>query len=472
MVPFGARAGGLEVPDLGTVAIGRGTAFVAKADNMSAFYYNPAGLSKSKGPNLLLGSNLVHMNAEFRRSGNDVTLPAGDSPYNTYNPSQDYSIVDFSAGQSARDYPKTSLGKNIGPAPMLVFSWGDAFGLEGLALAIGLVPPSSFGTPHYPEDGAGRYMVQEAEFLIMFPGVGVSYAFNRYFQIGGVFSSGIGIFEQSVAIRPAFSGNNIMDYNEDLYGDAKLSVHCKDYFMPSGVVGVLSNPLDWLEIGLAVKFPTFIEAEGTASFEAPDELPDAHLVDGEDKVTLRQNFPWVVRAGARYIHRYFDVEVDFVWENWKSLEAFEIDMDAVLFDGNVDVPMPDSQIPKNFQDTYSVRLGGDVQVWPEHIAIRLGGYYQSSAYPDNYDTFNLDFPFGEQFGIGGGLSWHTCKWLDVNLGYLHVFQLDVEVTEGIVQQQGLPVESGGVEYNIGNRVNNGKYEVALNLFGLSLEGHF
>ena len=37
-----ARAGGLEIPDLGTVAIGRGAAFVARADNLSAFHYNPA----------------------------------------------------------------------------------------------------------------------------------------------------------------------------------------------------------------------------------------------------------------------------------------------------------------------------------------------------------------------------------------------------------------------------------------------
>src|ERR1700722_14584329 len=40
-----ALAGGFEYPDLGTVAMGRGAAFAAKADDGTAIYYNPAGLA-------------------------------------------------------------------------------------------------------------------------------------------------------------------------------------------------------------------------------------------------------------------------------------------------------------------------------------------------------------------------------------------------------------------------------------------
>ena len=149
-------------------------------------------------------------------------------------------------------------------------------------------------------------------------------------------------------------------------------------------------------------------------------------------------------------------------------------MDAELNDGLSIQPMPDSKVRKNFRDTYSIRYGGDVEVWPENIAVRVGGFWQSSAFPQNYETFNLDFPFGEQIGLGGGLTWHAADFLDVNAGYLHVFQLDVEVTEGIIQQQGLPWEdpSDGEEKDIGNTINNGTYEVSMNLFGVSLEGHF
>jgi len=197
------------------------------------------------------------------------------------------------------------------------------------------------------------------------------------------------------------------------------------------------------------------------------------LAPGRDKVTMKQPFPLIVRAGARYIHERFDVEVDFVWENYSSLQGFELEMDAAIDDGSYGtIEMPDSIVPKNYRDTYSVRLGGDINVLPKHLVVRLGGFFQSSAYPENNETFSVDFPFGTQFGLGAGLTWITSKWLDVNLGYMHIFQPTVEVDRGIVQQQGLPATVDGEEVAIGNIVNSGRYDVNLNIFSLSLEGHF
>ena len=485
-VPLKGQSGGLEVPDLGTVALGRGTAFAARADNLSAFYYNPAGLSKSKGFNLLLSGNLVNLNVDYLRSGSydpatNTSEPVEINGQLVGNPGRDYSNYDpFTAGDTPPPpFSSVSNESRIGPAPMIVFNWGDMLGVTGLSAAIGLIPPSSFGAPKYTEAGAQRYALREANFLIVYPGLGVSYAINRYFQVGAVFLSGIGIFEQSQAIRPLPQLNNTLDYNEDAKGDASLKVEAKDLFMPTAIVGVLSHPIDWLEIGAAVKLPVKIEARGNITYTAPDtDLANSALVPGEDKVTLKQNFPWVVRLGARYIHQVFDVEADFVWENWSSLKEFEIDMEATLNEDATSEngalsPMPDSAIPKKFRDTFSARLGGDVEVWPKHLAVRAGGYYQSSAYPENYETFSVDFPFAEQVGVGAGLTWHAFSFLDVNAGFLHVFQPDVKVIEGIVQQQGMPFRPDAeTEVSIGNTVNNGVYQVSMNIFGVSAEGHF
>ena len=41
-----ARAGGFDIPDLGTEPLGRGGAFVAKADSPIAIYYNVAGMAR------------------------------------------------------------------------------------------------------------------------------------------------------------------------------------------------------------------------------------------------------------------------------------------------------------------------------------------------------------------------------------------------------------------------------------------
>jgi long-subunit fatty acid transport protein len=205
------------------------------------------------------------------------------------------------------------------------------------------------------------------------------------------------------------------------------------------------------------------------------------LGEGHDKIGIDLTLPLVVRAGVRYIHSVFDIEVDFVWEKWSMLEKVEVSSDLVIESESADIyaGFPDSTVPLYYRDTYSVRLGSDINVWPEHIVIRGGAYWQSSAYPEDNRTFSVFAPFGQQFGLGGGLSWHTSKWLDVNLAYLHVFQEDVTVDDGAVQQMTLPAEvtdpedpnSSTIVEN-GNIINSGKYDVNMNIIGLSLEGHF
>jgi len=464
--PGPAVAGGLEVADLGTVALGRGTAFTARADNPSAFHYNPAGLSKLPGLHLLLSGNVVNLNLEYQRSGSGE--PVLIDGWEVADPA-----LDYSGGPEGVPFATVSSDRRFGPAPLVVLSWGDAFDVDGLALAIGLTTPSSFGMPSYPEGGPQRYALREAEFLIVYPGLGASYAVNRYFQIGAVFVAGVAKLEQSQAIRLLPQPGNTITYNEHAEGDASLRIDTLDPFMPTAIIGVLTHPLDWLEIGVALKLPMKVEAAGKVHYRAPiSDLPDSRLVPGRNGVTVRQTFPWVLRTGVRYIHERFDVELDFVYEGWSMLDSFEVEMDADLDDGMSTQPLPDVDVPKHFRDAWSLRLGGDVEVWPGHLAIRLGCFYQATAYPENRDTFSLDFPYDDQIGVGGGLTWHAFSHLDVHAGYLHVFQPDVRVTEGIVQQQGMPLDTAEGPVAIGNTVNNGLYEVDLNIFGASLEAHF
>ena len=118
--------------------------------------------------------------------------------------------------------------------------------------------------------------MRQAHFLMVFPGVGISYAINRYLQIGGVFLSGFGFFEQSQAIRMLPQVGNHLNWNELGTGDADLKVDTSDPFMPTGIFGVLSRPVDWLEIGAAVKLPVKIEAEGDVHFSpSSGDMPNA-----------------------------------------------------------------------------------------------------------------------------------------------------------------------------------------------------
>ncbi|MCP4606102.1 MAG: hypothetical protein GY847_37255 [Proteobacteria bacterium] len=497
-----ASAGGIFIPDLGTVALGRGGAFVAKADDLTAMHYNPAGLSKSKGVNVLLGASLFDGNVDFLRMGTDQA-----ADYLLIEPQPDESLliqidnpgVDWSNADSqlyeAPPFKSVSQETPIAvTAASLIVNWGDPFSIEGLSFAIGLLTPSANPKSKYPNDGPQRYSVREMNNMVLYPCMGVSFAFNRYIQIGAVFLSGMASVKKDFASRlqPAprvtvlADGTFITDdyHNEDAGGDANFHISVKDWFMPTGTIGILSNPFDWLEIGATVKLPVHMEAKGTVDFTAPEtDLSNAQLI--KDGVTVKQHFPWIISAGVRYIHRLFDVEADFVWENWATYKEMGSDnrSSVDLYGSGLpkdELDMPDLNIPKNWKDTYSVRLGGDVQVWPENITVRLGGYYQSDAHQDNHDTFSVDFPNAQQFGTGLGLTWHAFDFIDISGAYLHAFQKQVLVKEGIVQQPGRPFEElpdpenpeENLQLMVGNVINNGQYDVNYNIFALSLEAHF
>ncbi len=63
--PNAVQALGIRVPDQDPFAIARGNAFVATADNPSAIYYNPAGITQLSGHNLSLGANVLSVSDKY-----------------------------------------------------------------------------------------------------------------------------------------------------------------------------------------------------------------------------------------------------------------------------------------------------------------------------------------------------------------------------------------------------------------------
>src|SRR6187402_2768505 len=68
---FEVGAVGFRLPNQDPEAIARGNAFAATADNASAIYYNPAGITQLEGVNLRAGIYLVSGGVEY-------TSPTGE----------------------------------------------------------------------------------------------------------------------------------------------------------------------------------------------------------------------------------------------------------------------------------------------------------------------------------------------------------------------------------------------------------
>src|SRR5689334_518463 len=61
-----ASANGFALPDQDAFASARGEAFVATADNPSAIYYNPAGITQLEGNNLRGGIYGIYLDPTYR----------------------------------------------------------------------------------------------------------------------------------------------------------------------------------------------------------------------------------------------------------------------------------------------------------------------------------------------------------------------------------------------------------------------
>src|SRR5688572_4482843 len=92
LLPASGWTLGIRLLDHDAFATARGNAFVATADNPSAVYYNPAGITQLPGHNMRAGINVLDVQSEFedRRgrnfdSKNKSTLVPG--LFYTYSPS-------------------------------------------------------------------------------------------------------------------------------------------------------------------------------------------------------------------------------------------------------------------------------------------------------------------------------------------------------------------------------------------------
>jgi long-chain fatty acid transport protein len=95
-------AGGFDLPDQDAFAVARGLAVVATADNPSAIFYNPAGLTQLTGNNLRAGLYAIDFDPQFTPNGGGNTFhnqtPFGALPQLFYAHGNEQGTFSFGLG--------------------------------------------------------------------------------------------------------------------------------------------------------------------------------------------------------------------------------------------------------------------------------------------------------------------------------------------------------------------------------------
>ncbi len=369
-------AAGFRLPEAGAKAMGMGFAFTGQADDPSAIYFNPAGLTQLKGQNVMIGVTYVRENGgEFNGTtpvDNNVPLTSGGF---TNQKSETQKTLNFFIPNAY--YTRTTNSGNV-------------------AYGVGIFTPFGLGQ-EYKDKNKSIFRNQITKIDLKTVVVNPTIAFN----IDNVLSVGFGIdWMYGTAtltktpwnpLLPASVGNL---YNLELKADGDAWGYN---------FGLLLKATPNLKIGASYRSPFTLrlkEGDVTISSTSPAYGsgtlgPTPTSTKGSATISLPATFA----LGASYTLDRLTVNVDGDWTFWHSYQSLPITIDAqvpTLFSTNAQ---------KNWKDVVALRIGAEYRV-TDPLALRAGFVYDPTPVPaatmgpELPDATRLNYMVGAGYKIG------------------------------------------------------------------------
>ncbi|MEK7365989.1 MAG: outer membrane protein transport protein [Candidatus Deferrimicrobiota bacterium] len=371
-------AAGFRLVEGGAKAMGMGFAFTAHADDPSAIYFNPAGLTQLKGQNVMGGLTYVRNNgAEF--SG---TTPLTGGA----NASETQKSLNFFIPNAY--YTRTTNSGNV-------------------AYGVGIFAPFGLGQ-EYNDRNTSIFRNQITKIDLQTVVVNPTIAF----KVGDVLSVGAGIDwmygKAKLAKTAVVPGvGNIFNLDLDGTGDAW-----------GYNFGLLLKPSANVRIGANYRSPFTLKIKdgdieirninSTVPFVPNPAPPPATLTvaqvfggtsfDTKGNATI--SMPATFALGVSYTMDKLTVNADADWTFWHSYRSLPIDIKD-----NKGALLPDSDSPKNWKDVVALRLGAEYRV-TDPLALRVGFVYDPSPAPSTTmgpelpDVDRFDYMVGAGYKVG------------------------------------------------------------------------
>ena len=435
-----ARAAGIEHPDVGTIAIGRGGAYAAAPTDGLAIQYNPAGFASQTGWRVTVDGNLAWQGLTF------APMLGGPTVSN-------------------------SGGAFLVPAGAVSYGYGQIGPLSGLTLALGGTGPSAIGKETFPGPpatpaAAQRYSLLHSDYFIAYYSAAVAASFHKWLSAGVTVQAvkGTAKFSQSV-----WSGTGV---GTDPTQDSIANIDVSSPFIPTAVFGVSVRPLPPLALGLSYRPRFDFLAHGALTTVIPQAQKDALGIEViGSRTDFFVSFPDVIRFGAQYeINQRLLVEADVVAELWSRLHTIEIRPQDIFVNStsfNTSKKLGNIVFEKDFQDAVSVRVGGDYVLVPGRFTARAGYLHETSAIPTR--GVSVDFGNWQRDALSVGGTVRIVPGIDASFAYAHHFLADQHVTDSKVVQITTPcVLSTDCQPPPGAVVGNGVYTGSLDVASLSI----
>ncbi len=390
-----ALASGIALIDNSTKLQGNSYAGAAAvAEDASTVYFNPAGMMKIEGREVMSNIQLITSKTEFKNSGSTTVTTA---PLTGGNGGQ--------AGSTSALY-----------ALFFVHNLGD--------LAYGLGINSPFGTTtEYDSNWVGRYYSIDSTLITTNINPSIAYQVTDKISIGGGINVQYIDAEVSNAIDfgtlddiGAFAGSGIpanalgLTAQQD---DGLMELKGDDWSFGYNA-GLLTDITDNTRIGLSYRSEIKHTIEGDADFTVPAAV-EATLVpagqfadtDAEAEVVM----PASVSLSVNHdINEQWSIMADMTWTEWSSMPELRFDYDSNQADGVNTL---------NWEDSYRYSMGITYRT-NEKLTLRIGAALDESPVPGDSDR-SPRIPDEDRIWASLGGSYKFTNNLTGDLAYSHLF---------------------------------------------------
>ncbi len=368
-------AGGFQINENGAKGMAMAGAFTGLANDPSAVYYNPGGLTQLTGTNFYGGVCLIKPGTTFR----------GPLPENTEWKLKDQLFTPYNL------YIHHQISDDL----HFGFGANNQYGL---------------GTK-WDENWVGSQLAVETEIRTFFFSGVIAYKISDQLSIGAgpVFAYGDVIISKQNSLGQ-FQGNAFLE----LSGDATAFGYA---------AGILYKPSEMFSFGLSYRSQVKFEFDGTAELTAPKVL----LENGQipyGPVSAPMTTPENITLGIAYFPTdNITVTGDFQYIGWDSYDKL-----AVTFNDFTDEYGDKIQSinPRNFENAWIARLGAEYKL-SEDFALRGGLLYDSNPVKD--EKLDPTLPDADRLGLNIGFGYQITNKMAVDVAYLYLRFEERKITD-------------------------------------------
>lgn len=350
-----ARASGFDLPDLDAFAVGRGMAVVATADNPSAIYFNPAGISQLSGLNLRGGIYGIDLDPSYKS-------PAGG----TYDNQNKFHAI---------------------PQGYLTYNYKDS----PLTFGMGVYTPFGLGL-QWPDDTGFRTVTGGLDsaltYLTFNPVVALKVAPG--FSIAGGISGNYAYAHLKQGLLPAPPYNNSFEFKGDGWAVAYN-------------LGALLQPCKELSFGLTFRSSTTVNLKGHTDAAAAG-------LDFRSDANAEFTFPLEVVSGVSWRPTSnWNFEFDAEYMGWSALQSVNINQASP----SPIVPLSSVPVPLDWQSSWYFEWGA-TRYFKKSWHVSAGFIFNENSVPNTYYTPAVTDM--NKYFISAGVGYQG-KRFDVDVAY-------------------------------------------------------